>query len=48
MTNRHETPEKVLDLNVISQSKHQTYVIDESNEIRCYISQGTLKLSDAK
>jgi hypothetical protein len=37
-----------VDLNGISQRKHQTYIIGENKEVRWHISQGTLKLSDTK
>jgi hypothetical protein len=42
-----QTPGSV-DLNVISQSKHQTYNTEEIKEVMCHISQGTLRLPDAK
>jgi hypothetical protein len=44
MTNRHGH-KGVLYLNVIPQGEHQTYITEENKEVRCYISQGTLKLS---
>ena len=33
VTNRHEH-KRVLNLNVISQSKHQTYITEENKEVR--------------
>ena len=44
MTNGHKH-KGVLYLNVIPQGEHQTYITEENKEVRCYISQGTLKLS---
>jgi hypothetical protein len=40
--------ERVLYLNVMSQSEHQTYITEENKEVKWHISQGTLKLSDIK
>jgi hypothetical protein len=40
--------ERVLYLNVMSRSEHQTYITEENKEVRWHISQGTLKLSDTK
>jgi hypothetical protein len=36
-----------VDLNVISQREHQTYITEENREVRWHISQGTLRLLDA-
>jgi hypothetical protein len=40
------TPERVLDVNAMSQSKHQTYITEENKEVKAI--QGTLRLPDAK
>ena len=47
MTNR-QGQQRVLYLNVISQSEHQTYITEENKEVRWHISQGTLKSSDTQ